>query len=220
MNRKYMFLALSVALCSSAFADNQLRIVDARGVTRAMSEIQDKARIEISIMDAQGKPATTQQAAIKLLNKQSPSVMMNSVARSGLAIFNNVEPGTWALATMTPGLTITNISMGSMAALSEGARASMGAVLPTAKTSSLAVAGAVPAGAGGAGSAGGAGAVAGGTGAAAAGAGAAGGLGATGAIAGGALGLGAAAAGSNEVSGGGNNTGGGNDNGGGISSFR
>lgn len=135
-----LIFALTLCVAGNASADTQIRIVDAKGVTRAMSEIQDKARVEISLNDSQGKPATTREASIRLLNKKTPSNSVQVSANSGLAIFNNVEPGTWALVTLAPGLTITNISMASMNQLSDSDRASMGAVLQGKGTSSATLA--------------------------------------------------------------------------------
>lgn len=110
-------LCLSVwfALVSvNAFAESGVLVItDSAGVERAKADVESASKIEFSLTDSSGAPADG--AEITLTNSLGEVISTQSV--NGIAVFEGVGPGTWTVASITPGITFTDINLGALSAL-------------------------------------------------------------------------------------------------------
>ncbi len=114
-------LALCAILSGSLFATNPvladsrtLIINDSSGVERARTAVDEAAKIEFSLTDSAGAPA--QGAEITLTNTLTNEVI-TTTSVDGIAAFEGVAPGSWTVASITPGITFTDINLGALTAL-------------------------------------------------------------------------------------------------------
>lgn len=104
-------------ICSAqtGFAESgTLVITDSSGVERARTDVEETAKIEFSLTDSSGAPA--QGAEITLTNALTKDVI-STTSVDGVAAFEGVAPGSWTVASITPGITFTDINLGALTAL-------------------------------------------------------------------------------------------------------
>jgi hypothetical protein len=108
------FSACFALVAVDAFAQSGvLVVVDSAGVERAKASVESASKIEFSLTDASGAPA--EGAEITLTNELGVAISTQSV--NGIAVFEGVGPGTWTVASITPGITFTDINLGALSAL-------------------------------------------------------------------------------------------------------
>jgi len=117
-----LFAAVFFAVCVTAApvlaaGGGVLIIKDATGVERAHNEVTEVGKVEFSLTDASGAPA--QNAEITLTNAATGDVITTQ-AVNGVAAFEGIAPGTWTVASITPGITFTDISLGGASAATVG----------------------------------------------------------------------------------------------------
>lgn len=112
--------ALLVCLLSTGIAlaeSKEVVIQDSSGIERARGELDEVGKIEFSLTDASGAPA--QGAEITLTNSISGEII-STQSVDGIAAFQGVAPGSWTVASVTPGITFTEIQVGAVSALAAG----------------------------------------------------------------------------------------------------
>ncbi|RMG39386.1 MAG: carboxypeptidase regulatory-like domain-containing protein [Candidatus Dadabacteria bacterium] len=106
-----LFFMLNPAMLSAK--QSEIVIKDTSGFTRSTASVEDKGKIIFNLVDSAGKAAD----GVKVtLTNSLTGESLSAVAANGKVIFSNVAPGTWTVASATPGVTFTNISVLSMAA--------------------------------------------------------------------------------------------------------
>jgi hypothetical protein len=96
-----------------AFGSHEISVQDTRGVTRAQGTVDDHARIEFTIQKANG--TAPDNVEVTLTNSATMGVL-SSMSANGLVAFDQVAPGTWVVATASPGITFTQVNIVSMGA--------------------------------------------------------------------------------------------------------
>ena len=125
---KYLLLALLVATSSlqprAAIAED-IVIQDSSGVARGTSPVDGLGRVDFAVVDAAGNPA---EGAVVTLTNTATGEVLTSNSVGGAVAFENVAAGTWTVASATPGLTFTNVTI---LAVSAGAAAGTGVAAGT-----------------------------------------------------------------------------------------
>ncbi len=107
-NHVLLFLAFLITFPASLTQAAEIAIQDVSGVTRSLSQVESLGNIEFQVATANGLAA--EGAEVTLTNALSGEVI-KTVSTQGLAAFQNVAPRLWTVASATPGITITNISV-------------------------------------------------------------------------------------------------------------
>ncbi len=125
---RYLLLALLVALSSTqphAALAEDIVIQDSSGVPRGTSSVDGLGRVDFAVVDAGGTPA---EGAVVTLTNTVTGETLTSTSTAGAVGFENVGAGTWTVASSTPGLTFTNVTI---LAVSAGAAAGTGIAAST-----------------------------------------------------------------------------------------
>jgi hypothetical protein len=129
----FCLLGLGALAWNTAFADESsiLEIRDTAGVTRNVSEVETAADVSFSLEDASGMPA--QGTEVTLTNETTGEVI-RAISANGTVIFRGVAPGVWVVASTSPHITFTSVTVVSAAAVAGtfGGTAILGMSVPTA----------------------------------------------------------------------------------------
>ena len=118
------FSLLTMAVgCPSAQADetatlSQISVLDTAGMSRASAEVDGFSSIEFNITDAQGAPG---EAIEVTLTNQATGEVLRTASVGGKVVFENVGPGSWTVASATPGVTFTSVNILAAGAATAGA---------------------------------------------------------------------------------------------------
>lgn len=124
--------AVSIPHAAALAEDSSmLEIRDTAGVTRNVSEVEIAADVSFSLEDASGMPA--QGTEVTLTNEATGEVI-TAISANGTVTFPGVAPGVWVVASATPTVTFTSVTVVSAAAVAGtfGGTAILGMGVPTA----------------------------------------------------------------------------------------
>ncbi len=140
-----LIFACQVPVASAEIQTSTLEIRDTSGVTRNVSDVETAGDVEFSLEDQSGMPA--QGAEVTLTNEATGEVL-RAVSANGVVKITGVAPGTWVVASTTPGITFTSVTVLSATAVagSFGGTAILGMNIPTAIGAGLGTAAAVAGG--------------------------------------------------------------------------
>lgn len=119
---KFFVLASVLILPTSAFSES-LTITDSQGVLRAEQVVDKGQNASLQFTVDQASATSTDPIQVTLTNHATGETLEVTV-QNGVAVFENVPAGSWAVSTPTAGVTFTSIEITSAAAA--GALASAG----------------------------------------------------------------------------------------------
>lgn len=119
---------LLAALCAipAAALDQQIIIQDSSGVPRSTSLVDGLGRVDFALVDEAGNPVD---GAVVTLTNAATGETLSASTRLGLVTFDNIAPGTWTVASTTPGVTFTNVSILAVSAGAAGTTIAAGTAL-------------------------------------------------------------------------------------------
>lgn len=123
---------------------SDLIVQDTSGVTRAASDVGNEGSVQFQVTDAAG--SALDGAEVTLKNAVTGEAF-SAVSTNGVVAFENLAPGTWTVASATPGVTFANVTISSMSAIGGGIAAGTAGGLAGLSGTTLAVGGVAVAGA-------------------------------------------------------------------------
>lgn len=119
--------ALLVLAAIPARAENAgIVIQDSGGIPRGSSPVEGLGRVDFAVVDAAGQPA---EGAVVTLTNTVTGETLTASSVSGMVSFDNIAAGTWTVASSSPGLTFTNVSILAVSAGAAGTTLAAGTAL-------------------------------------------------------------------------------------------
>ena len=120
-----IMLALLCAVPALA-TEESIVIQDSSGVPRSTSLVDGLGRVDFALVDTAGNPID---GAIVTLTNATTGETLSASTQLGLVTFDNIAPGTWTVASTTPGVTFTNVSILAVSAGAAGTTIAAGTAL-------------------------------------------------------------------------------------------
>jgi hypothetical protein len=103
----------------------EVTIQDTSGFTRAVSEVQGSGSVQFDLVGSGG--AAADGVPVTLTNSATGEVL-TATSVNGVVVFDGVTPGVWTVATTSPGVTFTSVSV--LGAVGTGGGITAGALIP------------------------------------------------------------------------------------------
>lgn len=127
--QRRLFVAALAAASACVFANparaDEVTIQDTSGFTRAVSEVQGSGSVQFDLVGSAG--AAADGVPVTLTNAATGEVL-TATSANGVVVFDGVTPGVWTVATTSPGVTFTSVSV--LGAIGTGGGITAGALIP------------------------------------------------------------------------------------------